>query len=102
MVPENLTQGARGMASRNLTSQDRSNRARAAAHAKHAQHDPQPTVEKASRAFVRSFEAKVDPLNELPPKERARRADQAFKAHMASLAYKSARVRRAKKGGGDG
>ena len=89
------------MASQNLTREDRRNRARAAAHAKHAIHDPQPTVEKANRAFVQSFEAKVDPLNELPPKERARRADQAFKAHMASLAYKSARARRAK-GGGDG
>ena len=90
------------MVPQNLTAQDRSNRARAAAHAKHAVHDPGPTVKKANEAFVQSFEAKVDPLNELPPKERARRADQAFKAHMASLAYKSARARRAKKGGGDG
>ena len=82
------------MVSQNLTSEDRSNRARAAAYAKHAAHDPGPTVKKANKAFRDSFEAKVDPRGELPPKERARRADMAFKSHMASLAYKSARARR--------
>lgn len=83
-----------------LTQEDRRNRARAAAYAKHAAHDPLPTVTKANKAFRASFEAKVDPRNELPPKERARRAEMAFKSHMASLAYKSARARRTKGGGG--
>ena len=90
------------MVSQNLTQEDRRNRARAAAYAKHAQHDPLPTVKKANQAFIASFEAKVDPQNELPPKERARRARMAFKAHMASLAYRSARARREKAVGGGG
>ena len=82
------------MVSQNLTQEDRRNRARAAAYAKHAKHDPQPTVKKANKAFIESFEVKVDPRKELPPEERARRAQMAFKAHMASLAYRSARARR--------
>ncbi len=82
------------MVSQSLTPGDRSNRARAAAFAKHAKHDPTPAVTKANKAFIASFAAKVDPTNELDPKERARRADAAFKSHMASLAYRSARARR--------
>ena len=82
-----------------LTEEDRRNRARAAAYAKHAAHDPLPTVTKANKAFRDSFEAKVDPRGELPPKERERRAEMAFKSHMASLAYRSARARRKMNGG---
>jgi hypothetical protein len=82
------------MVSQNLTAEDRRNRARAAAYAKHAAHDPLPTVKKANQAFVASFEAKVDPRGELDPTERARRAEMAFRSHMAWLAYRSARARR--------
>jgi hypothetical protein len=82
------------MVAQNLTAEDRRNRARAAAYAKHAAHDPLPTVKKANQAFIASFEAKVDPNQELDPQERARRAEMAFKSHMALLAYKSARARR--------
>ena len=82
------------MVAQNLTPEDRRNRARAAAFAKHAQHDPGPAVTKANKAFIASFAAKVDPKGELDPKERARRADMAFKSYMASLAYRSARARR--------
>jgi hypothetical protein len=82
------------MASQSLTPEDRSIRARAAAYAKHAKHDPLPTVKKGQQGLVASFEAKVDPGNELPPRERARRAEMAYRAHMTSLAYKSARARR--------
>jgi hypothetical protein len=89
------------MVSTNRTPEDRSLRARAAAFAKHAQHDPRPTVKKANAAFVASFEAKVDPNGELDPQERARRAQMAFRSHMASLAYRSARARR-KGAPGDG
>jgi hypothetical protein len=40
------------------------------------------------------FEKQVDPDGTLDPVERARRADQAMRAHMARLALKSAQARR--------
>jgi len=46
------------------------------------------------------FEAQVDPDGTLPPAERAKRAANARKAHMARLALASSRAR--KKGGRDG
>lgn len=82
-----------------LTPRERSLRARVAAFAKHAAHDPRPTVEKAARAFRDSFLEKVDPQGVLPEEERRRRAEMAFRQHMASLSYKSARAR--KQRGGD-
>jgi hypothetical protein len=39
------------------------------------------------------FELEVDPAGTLPPEERAKRAEQAFKAHMLKLSYKSSRAR---------
>ena len=42
------------------------------------------------------FEREVDPNNELPPAERAKRAEYARKAHFTRLALKSAKVRRAR------
>ena len=47
------------------------------------------------------FEVEVDPDHSLPPDERARRAEMALKAHMAQLAYLSAKARRRGKRGGD-
>jgi hypothetical protein len=40
------------------------------------------------------WEAHVDPDSELPPDERARRAERAKKAYFVELALKSARARR--------
>jgi hypothetical protein len=58
--------------------------------------DPTERTEPARQAFRESFEVAVDPDGTLTPQERARRGAQAYKAHMAGLALKSARARRAK------
>lgn len=50
----------------------------------------------ARKAFNDRFEQQVDPDNELPPAERARRAEHARKAYFLRLALKSAKVRRAR------
>ncbi len=56
--------------------------------------DPTARTERARRSFRQSFEAVVDPDGILEPAERTRRAEHAYKAHMASLALKSAKARR--------
>lgn len=48
----------------------------------------------ARRAFADSFAEKVDPDHILPEAERARRAENARRAHYQRLALKSAQVRR--------
>ena len=58
-----------------------------------ATHEPKEYTAAARRVFAESFEHQVDPEGVLPPEERARRALAAKKAHMASLAYRSAVVR---------
>ena len=68
---------------------------RMAAHASWARTtDPSARTANARRAFLDRFERQVDPEGELPPDERARRADHARKAYFAGLALKSARARR--------
>jgi hypothetical protein len=47
----------------------------------------------ARQAFLNRFERQVDPDGILPPAERARRAEQARKAHMTGLALRSAKAR---------
>ena len=71
-------------------------RARRAAHALHAQRDSRETTERARAAFLARFEREVDPEGQLPPAERAKRADHALRAYMLGLALKSAKARRAK------
>jgi hypothetical protein len=60
----------------------------------------------AHRAWKTRFEREVDPEGALPEPERLRRADRARRAHMLSLARRSAEVRRARarevKNAGDG
>ncbi|MGI8938879.1 MAG: hypothetical protein ACR2JF_11855 [Iamia sp.] len=51
----------------------------------------------ARQAFADSFLDKVDPDHRLPPAERARRAENARKAHYQRLALKSAQARRRKR-----
>jgi hypothetical protein len=51
----------------------------------------------AHRAFRARFERLVDPDGNLDPVERATRADRARRAHMLTLAAKSAAARRNKK-----
>lgn len=48
----------------------------------------------ARAAMLAKFELEVDPDGQLPPDERARRAESARKAHFSRLALKSARSRR--------
>lgn len=48
----------------------------------------------AHRGFFARFERQVDPEGVLPPEERAKRAERARRAHMLTLAAKSAAARR--------
>jgi hypothetical protein len=80
-----------------LSSSDRSLRASIAAHESWAKTaDPTARTAPARTAFLDRFEREVDPDGELPPAERARRAEHARKAYFQRLALKSARARRAK------
>jgi len=74
-----------------LTPEQRVLRARAAAHALHAQGGT--NTAPGTAAFVARFEQQVDPENVLPPAIRAKRAEHARKAYMATLALRSSRAR---------
>ncbi len=83
-----------------LTPQQRSLRARLAAHSLHAQvADPAAHTAPARRAFLDRFEREVDPDGRLSPEERARRAEHARKAYFSRLALASATARRRKQAG---
>jgi hypothetical protein len=73
-----------------------------AAHVMHSRHDANKTTKAGRAANKARFERQVDPEGKLPPAERARRAAHAEKAYMLQLAYKSAKVRAARKAGGAG
>lgn len=77
-----------------LSPEQRSLRARIAAHTLHSQVDPQEHTAPARKAFLDRFEAEVDPEGVLSPEERARRASHARKAYFTKLALKSAQARR--------
>lgn len=78
-----------------LTPSERSLRARIAVHTSWANtEDRSARTAPGRRAAMARFERKVDPDGTLSPAERARRADQAMRAHMARLALKSAMARR--------
>ena len=68
--------------------------ARMGAHALHAQHDPKATTAKARQVRADHWAQQVDPDNQLPPEERARRAKHALQAHMIDLARRSAKARK--------
>lgn len=85
-------------ASKNLTPQQRSLRASAAAHAMHSQNDVRETTAAGLKAFNNRFEREVDPDGTLDPAERARRAAHARRSYMQRLALKSARSRARSKG----
>jgi len=59
----------------------------------HSKHDSCAITARARETFLRGFEKQVDPAGELSPKERGRRAEQAKRAHMARLAWLSAKSR---------
>jgi hypothetical protein len=77
-----------------LTPEQRTLRARSAAHALHASvEDPAADTAPARQAFLDRFEKQVDPDGVLDPAERARRGEHARKAYFLALAFKSARAR---------
>ncbi|MBO2456550.1 hypothetical protein [Actinomadura violacea] len=77
-----------------LTPEQRSLRASIAAHVQWSR-EPDRTARTATarRAFLDRFEREVDPDGTLTPEERARRAENARKAHFKRLALASARAR---------
>ncbi len=84
-----------------LSAEQRSLRARIAAHSKWAKHDPQKATEvmrAAGPGRLAYWEREVDPEGLFPEAERLRRADSARRAHMSRLALASSKARR--KGGG--
>jgi hypothetical protein len=82
-----------------LSPEQRSLRARLAAHSLHAKVvDPAAHTAPARAAFLARFEREVDPDGTLPPAERMRRAEHARKAYFAKLALASARARGRKTG----
>lgn len=76
-----------------LTPQQRSLRARIAAHSLHSKCDSRVHTQPARDAFMARFERQVDPNTELPEAERRRRAESAKKEYFAALALKSSRAR---------
>ena len=85
------------MAQQTLTASERILRSRLAAYSQHALHDPVLTTAKARAVFRSSFDDAVDPSRTLPPKERARRGEAAFKAYMTRLALSRSKARRSTK-----
>lgn len=74
------------------TPQERSMKARIAAHRLHAAGKTNTTS--ARRAFLSRFEREVDPEGKLSIDERLKRAEHARKAYFTNLALKSAKARR--------
>lgn len=82
-------------ASTTLTPEQRSLRAKIAAHTSWANTADRGAKGRASaEARLRRFEDQIDPEHALPAEERRRRAESAMRAHMLALAAKSAKARR--------
>lgn len=79
-----------------LTPEQRTLRARLAAHTLHSKVDSRVHTQPAREAFLARFEREVDPDRLLSDVERKRRADAARKAYFTSLAFKSSKTRRRK------
>lgn len=80
-----------------LDANERSQRARVAAHSKWAVTDPVAGTEAARAAALERFASEADPLGRLDPAERARRGKHLQRAHMARIALASAKARREKR-----
>jgi hypothetical protein len=63
-----------------------------------SRNEPETMVGPAHRGFRRRFENLVDPEGKLDPAERAVRADRAQRAHMLTLAARSAAARKRRAG----
>ncbi len=84
-------------ASKNLSPEQRSQRARIAALTRWAHEDPTANALRGQAGLVRRFEDQVDPDRVLTEAERNRRVAAARRAHMNSLARKSAKARARRK-----
>ena len=88
-----------------LSPSERSLRARIAAHSLHAMRDSCELTAPARRAAREKLNerllAEIDPRNELPEGERARRLEHARKAHFLRLRLKGLQAKK-KRGGGQG
>jgi hypothetical protein len=80
---------------------ERTLRARKAAHARWSKHSSDEHAKKMRAGLEQKFLDEVDPDRTLPEDERYRRAEHARKAFYTDLAYRSARARSLKAGGGD-
>jgi hypothetical protein len=81
-----------------LTPEQRSMRARMAAHRRWAKTpDRTAAMKKANQAFMDRFEREVDPDGTLPPDVRAKLAASARSAYFTELAFKSSRARSKRK-----
>ena len=80
-----------------MTPEQRSLRARIAAHSRWATQDRREGTAAARAAFADRFEREVDPDGTLPRDERLRRAESARKAYFARLALASSRARQERK-----
>ena len=76
-----------------LTPEQRSARARLAAHTRWSKSDRTEGTRPAREAFLRRFEDEVDPHRKLPLRERMRRAESAKKAYFQGLAVRSSHAR---------
>lgn len=85
-------------ASSGLTAEQRSLRARIAAHASWAKtSDRKARTSRATEGFLQRLEQEIDPGNELPSEVRRTMAVHARTAHMLKLARRSAAARRRRK-----
>ena len=76
-----------------LTREQRTLRARVAAHARWSKEDPAANAARGQAGLLARFEREVDPDGSLPPAERERRAQSAYRAHMGRLALASSKAR---------
>lgn len=84
-----------------LTPAERSIRGQIAAHDSWAKtSDRSARTANARKALLDKFEKQVDPDGTLAPAERAKRAENARKAHFKRLALKSAQARKRRATGG--
>lgn len=80
-----------------MTAEERSQRARAAAHHRWASADPATESAAARDRLLERFRRQADPDSTLDEAERERRAGHLLKAHMADLTRRSIKARRLKK-----
>lgn len=77
-----------------LTPEQRSQRARIAAHTRWSREDPSTNAQRGQAGLLAKFEREIRDANpDLSDAEVGRRAESARKAHMLRLAFRSAKVR---------